>query len=209
MLLKKLFVPGKKESVVLEAFTRHLKLLCSALDVFRKAIEKQDKELMHTIIELEREADAIRRDIIANIYEGAFLPYLRPNLCRFAEIIDEVFDLLEDASYQYLESPLHDAIRNDCGRIAALNLKMGEMLLMTFQALMKGDDVREKSLAIRIYEKKADDMKFDLFRELKEIEVKNFWEGKILSDFVASLTNVSDVIEDASDYLQLINVGMR
>ncbi len=209
MFLRKLLVPGKKEQLVLESFTEHLKLLYSALDLFKKAIEAQDKELMESVVELEREADAIRRNIIAKIYEGAFLPYLRPNLCRFAEIVDEVFDLLEDASYQYMESPLHESITTECGQIATLNLNMGEMLLMTFEALMKGDDLREKSLAIRIYEKKVDDIKFDLFKELKGIEVNNFWEGKMLSDFVASLTHISDVIEDAGDYLQVINVSMR
>ncbi len=32
---------------------------------------------MRAVIDMEREGDTIRREIISNIYEGAFLPYLR------------------------------------------------------------------------------------------------------------------------------------
>jgi len=31
----------------------------------------------------------------------------------------------------------------------------------------------------------------------------------MISDFIYHLTNISDLIEDASDYLQIINVSLR
>lgn len=209
MLLKKLLAPGKKEKAVIEDLTRHIKLLYSGLDAFERAFRDKDRDLMASIIDLEREADVIRRDVISNIYEGAFLPYLRPRLCRFAEVIDCVFDLLEDAAYQYLDLVIDASIQNYCTQIAALNERMCEMLLLSFETLMGGGDLRDKALAIRVYEKKVDDIKLDLVRDLRNVEVKTFWDGKALSDFVSSLTSVSDIIEDASDYLQVINVSMR
>ena len=209
MLLKKLLAPGKKEQVVIEDLKRHIQLLCTGLDTFKRALSDKDTDLMASIMDLEREADVVRRDVISNIYEGAFLPYLRPDLCKFAEIVDHVFDLLEDAAYQYLDLAIDASIQDDCTQIAALNVQMGEMLLMSFEALMGGGDLREKALAIRVYEKKVDDIKLDLFRSLKKVEVKTFWEGKTLSDFVSGLAGVSDMIEDASDYLQVINVSLR
>jgi uncharacterized protein Yka (UPF0111/DUF47 family) len=39
--------------------------------------------------------------------------------------------------------------------------------------------------------------------------VADFWAGKILSDLLTGLTGISDIIEDASDHLQIINVGTR
>ena len=75
--------------------------------------------------------------------------------------------------------------------------------------MLKGDDLREKTLAIRIYEKKIDDIKFGLIKDIRKIPVNNFWEGKILSDFISGITNISDIIEDASDSLQIINVSMK
>lgn len=209
MFLEKLLSPGKKEQVVIEGLKKHMKLLCSAIEVFQKALTENNKALMDDVKQSERDGDVIRREVISKIYEGAFLPYLRPNLCKLTEIIDNVFDLLKDAAYLYQTLRPVSTIQYQIDQIASLNLQMCQMLLMSFEALMGGGDLREKALAIRIYEKKIDDIKFDLLADLRSIPIDDFWEGKILSDFVSRLTSVSDVIEDASDYLQVINVSLR
>jgi hypothetical protein len=82
------------------------------------------------------------------------------------------------------------------------------MLLLTFEAMLRGEDLREKTLAIRIYEKKVDDIKIALYRDAKGVAVDGFWEGKILADFISGLTGISDIIEDAGDQLQIILVTM-
>jgi len=209
MIFEKILSLGKKEQEVTDNMREHIKLLNSACDLFRTALEKNDRNLMRNLIDLERESDSIRREIISKIYDGAFLPYLRPDLCRFVEIVDHVFDVLEDTAHYYLDGKIPEQIKNECIRIAYLNLKICEMLLITFEAMLKGDDLREKTLAIRIYEKKIDDIKFSLIKDIHKIPVSNFWEGKILSDFISSLTTISDIVEDASDYLQIINVSMK
>lgn len=211
MLLEKVFSGGKAEQKVIENIKKHIRTLCSASDCFKKAIEGHDKDLMFCVPDLEREGDAIRREIISTIYEGAFLPFLRPNICRFVEIVDEAFDVLEDAAhmFEYLGAKLDKEIEGESIKIADMNLKMCEMLLLAFETLFSKEDLREKNLAIRIYENKIDDIKFDLIEEMRKKEVKTFWEGKILSDFISSLTHVSDVIEDASDYLYIMHVSLR
>ena len=209
MFLKKLLSPGQKEQQVIKDISAHMKLLCSALEAFQKALKENDKTLLDEVKDLEREADIVRREVISKIYEGAFLPYLRPSLCKLTEIVDQVFDLLEDTAYHYRTLTPHSVIHKDVSQIAGLNVEMCKMLLMSFESLMGGGDLREKGLAIRVYEKKIDDIKFDLLNDLKPIDVANFWEGKTLSDFTLKLTGISDVIEDASDYLQVINVSLR
>ena len=97
MLLEKILSRGRKEREVTENITRHIKLLCTACETFRTALEKEDRNLMQDVVALEREGDSVRREIISNVYEGAFLAYLRPELCRFVEIVDRVFDLIEDS----------------------------------------------------------------------------------------------------------------
>ncbi len=188
---------------------KHIKLLCNACDLFRTAMEKDNRNLMRDVIDLEREGDSIRRDIISLIYEGAFLPYLRPDLCRFVEIVDNVFDVLGDTANSYLDGKIPEQIKSECIRIAYFNLKICEMLLITFEAMLKGEDLREKTLAIRIYEKKIDDIKFSLIKDIRKIPISNFWEGKILSEFISGLATISDIIESASDHLRIINVIMK
>jgi predicted phosphate transport protein (TIGR00153 family) len=209
MFLEKILSHGKRERQVTEDIREHIKLLCTACEVFVTALEKQDRNLMMDVIELEREGDAIRREVISHIYEGAFLPYLRPDLCKFVELVDEVFGLLKDTVSYYLEAGLPAKLKDDSSRVALLNQRMCEMLLITFEAMLRGEDLREKIFAIRIYEKKIDDIKFSLMSDAHEVPIENFWKGKVLSDLLSSLTWISDMIEDASDHLQIIHLGTR
>ncbi len=209
MFLKKIFDYGKKEERVIEDIKKHLELLRNACDLFHTAMEKNDKNLVGEVVDSEREGDSIRREIIANIYAGAFLPYLRPDLCRFAEIVDRVFDLLQETALNYLEVKLPEHIRDECVRVAFLNARMCEILLISFEAMLNGEDLREKALAIRIYEKKIDDIEFSIIRDLRRIKVDGFWQGRLLADFVSGLTSISDAMEDAGDHLQIINVSMK
>ncbi len=209
MFLKKLIGHGDREKRVVEGMDRHIRLLCAGCEAFHGALNQADLKGMRKVKELEREADTIRRGIVSLIYEGAFLPYLRPELCKFVEIVDDVFDLLEYAAACYLEIRFPELLRDESARVAYLNRQMCEMLLITFQAMMAGEDLREKRLAIRIYEKRIDDMKFALLKDARGIPVDDFWEGKTLADFLSRLCSVSDRIEDASDHLGIISSIIR
>jgi uncharacterized protein len=209
MFLEKLLSHGKKERQVTEDIRRHVGLLCTACSVFTTALDKQDRNRMMDVIDLEREGDSIRREVISQIYRGAFLPHLRQDLCKFLELVEEVFRLLKDTVSYYLEGGLPAILKDDSIRVALLNQRMSEMLLITFDAMLRGEDLREKIFAIRIYEKKIDDIKFTLIGDAREVPIENFWKGKVLSDLLSSLTSISDTIEDASDHLQIIHLSTR
>lgn len=209
MIFDRILSHGRKEREVVEDIKRHIELLCSACDTFRNSLEKRDRNLMWEVVELEREADSVRREVISHIYEGAFLPYLRPDLCKFVEIVDEVFDLLKETAFYCVENEIPEPLRDESIRVALLNFRMCDMLLISFEAMLKGEDLRERTLAVRIFEKKIDDIKLNLVKEVERVPIENFWAGKALSDFLTDLTMISDIIEDASDHLQIINVSTR
>ena len=209
MFLKKILSYGKKEDQVIEDVKKHLRLLCLAFESFYSGIRNNDSTKMREVIDLEREGDSVRREIISTIYAGAFLPYLRPDLCRFVETLDRVFDSLEDTAFNYSDVVLPEEITEECVRVASMNTNMCEMLAISFDAMVNGEDLREKALAIRIYEKRIDDIKFSVLKEMRTISIDNFWQGRTLAEFVSDLTTISDMIEDASDYLQIINISMR
>jgi len=202
---------GSKEQRALDSIKKHMQILSAASDCFKKALGERSRDKMFCVTDLEREGDSVRREIISIIYEGAFLPFIRTNICRFVEIVDEALDALEDAAYEFENLGAHwdEGIRDDCLEISDINQKMCEMLMIAFETLWGKGDLREKTLAVRIYEKRIDEIKFDVLGRLRKREVKDFWEGKALSDFISYLTRVSDVIEDASDYLHIINLSMR
>jgi predicted phosphate transport protein (TIGR00153 family) len=206
--LKKALSLGKQEQKVVEKMRSHIKLLCRACESFKHALEADSRNAMRNVADLEREGDSIRRQIISDIYEGAFLPYFRSDLCKFVEVVDHVFDAVKDAASCYREIKLPEELRDECIRVSLLNVRVCEMLFLTFEAMLRGEDLREKTLAIRIYEKKVDDIKIGLCRDAKTVAVNGFWEGKILADFISGLTSISDIIEDAGDHLQIILVTM-
>jgi predicted phosphate transport protein (TIGR00153 family) len=209
MIFDRILSHGKKEREVVEDIRRHIQLLCQACDTFRNSLEKRDRNLLWEVVEMEREADSVRREVISHIYEGAFLPYLRPDLCKFVEIVDEVFDLVKETAFYCMENEIPDPLRDESIRVALLNFRMCDMMLISFEAMLKGEDLRERTLAVRIFEKKIDDIKLNLVHEAKQVPIDNFWAGKAISDFLTNLTMISDIIEDASDHLQIINVSTR
>lgn len=210
-MFERFFAGGKKEQIVIEKMKHHIRTFCDAAACFRNAIERHDRAQLYCIADLEREADSTRREILATIYEGAFLPYLRSNLCRFVEIVDEAFDLLKDTASEFegMPYPLEPDVEEECVKVADKNFQMAELLLLAFEALSGKDDLREKTLAIRIFEKQIDEIKYDLAKKLRGKDVRTFWHGKTISDFVSFLTGISDVIEDASDYLLIIQVSLK
>lgn len=210
-MLNKIISGGKLEKKVIENIKIHLKILCSATECFKHAITTGNKESTFCVADLEREADSVRREIISTIHEGAFLPFIRPNICRFVEMVDEAFDILEDAAFEfrYINNEIFKIIETECVKIAKINSEICELLSIAFDALLTKGDLKEKNLAIRIYEKQVDDLKIDITEKLREIDIKNFWDGKIITDFVHYLTNLSDLIEDASDYLYIIEVSLK
>jgi predicted phosphate transport protein (TIGR00153 family) len=210
MWLDKLLSHSNKEQQVIEAIRRFLELLVTTCTTFNTGINStKPPRPLKAVIDLERQGDDIRRTIISLIYQGAFLPYLRPDLCRFVGIVDKVFDQLEDAARYYLDAKLPPDLLPEIHQVVLLNQRICELLMNAFETMLKGQRLREKNLAIRIYEKKIDDIKFSLFKEIRQTAPAGFWEGIILRDFIQALTSISDSVEDASDHLNIIAVSMR
>ncbi|WP_028844114.1 TIGR00153 family protein [Thermodesulfovibrio thiophilus] len=210
-MFKKIISGGKLEKQVIENIKIHIKILCSATECFKGAITTGNTEATFCVADLEREADSIRREIISTIHEGAFLPFIRPNICRFIEMVDEAFDILEDAAVEFrdLKMEFYKLIEPECVKIASANINACQLLLIAFESLINKGDIKDKNLAIRVYEKQVDDLKLDILEKLKKIEITNFWDGRTVSNFVDYISKISDLIEDASDYLYIIEVSLR
>lgn len=207
-MMKFKFFGEKLEKEVSEDIEELISMVCTACEFFREAVIKNDNEIMEKVHDIENEGDIVRRKISLKIYEGAFLPYLRPNILKLAELVDEVLDTLEDAAMNFGKIKTLDKIREDVIEISNINSKLCYALLKAFKSLFEDYELRESTLLIRIYEKKVDEIKYDLTDRLIKMDV-DFWQGKILSDFLDSLISLSDIIEDAADLIQMVHVSIR
>ncbi|MCU4139013.1 MAG: Phosphate transport regulator YkaA [Thermodesulfobacteria bacterium] len=210
-MLEKFFGGGKLEKKALESIKNYLQIFISAQECLKNLFLTENLEKSYCIENLEREADSVRREIISTIYEGAFLPYIRPNLCAFIEITEKAFDFMKICAFEfrYLNKEFYQTIKEEVLKIANINIEMAEILYRAFQSLMEKNNLREKNLAIRIYEKKVDEIKLDLTEKVRDKEVINFWEGKNIDEFLNALVKISDIIEDASDYLYILDISLK
>jgi hypothetical protein len=208
--LRKLILGGEKESEIFALFKEHIQKISEASETLKLAIESDDASLNYEICELERTGDIIRRDIALKLYEGAFLPSVRGNLYRLAELLDEILDTIEDTSvYFSLIHGLSPEVRDYCVRIAEINCKMVEYLADTFESLEKEADLSDKTIRIRAKEQEVDGIKRQIHKKIREVEIDSFWEGINLLNFIDSLVTVSDKIEDSADMIQILNVSLR
>ncbi len=202
---------GRTEKEVIELFREHLNTVKMACEVFLIALETDDKGLFNQVCELEKTGDRLRREIALKLYGGAFLPAMRGTLYKLAETVDEILDMLEDTAIDYLRLNLHleEDIREMCVRVAKINVKMSNDLIEAFNALRSGDSLENRTVKIRAREREIDVLRNRIYEKLVRRNVDSYWEGKILSDFIDHLVYVSDIIEDAADLIQILNVSLR
>jgi len=208
--IKKILIGGEKEREILDLIREHIEKLSEAAETLKIAIESDDPSLNYEICELERMGDVIRREIALRLYEGAFLPAVRAEFYRFAELVDESIDLIEDTSvYFSMMSSIKPEIRDLCVRIAEINCKMVDYLYRAFDSVEKEADLSDKTIKIRAKEQEIDGLKREIHSKMLHIDISSFWEGYILSNFLDNLVNISDKIEDAADVIQILNVSFR
>jgi len=98
MILEKIFSHGKKERQVTEDIEGTSSFFARPVRSSKTPWNAMIAISCMKWLGLKERRMPVRRDVISHIYEGAFLPYIRPDLCKFVEIVDEVFDALKDTA---------------------------------------------------------------------------------------------------------------
>ncbi len=208
--IKKFMLGGEKEREVIERFREHISLIAEASEIFKTAIEKGDRDIVPEVCEIERYGDALRRETLLKLFEGAFIPVLRPNFYKLAESIDNVLDELEDVAVLYLMiGDISDDLLPDLVRVAEINVRMGKLLLKAFESLEKNSEIEDILLKIKISEEEVDSIKSRIYRKIKLLKFENFAEWYLFIRFIEKLLNISDLIEDSADIIQILNVSLR
>ena len=98
---------------------------------------------------------------------------------------------------------------SDFIQIAEINAKMSRYLLDAFKALEKGSRLSEILLKIKISEEEVDSLKARIYEKIKLFSFDSYAEWYFFIKFIEKLVNVSDLIEDAADIIQILNVSLR
>jgi predicted phosphate transport protein (TIGR00153 family) len=160
---------------------------------------------------LETDADDMRRAVSDLLYRGAFLPIFRSDIHEFVEQMDRIADRAEETSDFLLgqrpEIPaeFHEALRliphHTQEAFGALH-----HAVTTFFSTLDERVIRDRLRIVGVTESTIDDIEWKLTRQIFTADLP--LAAKIhVNQFLETLTEISDQIEDTGDRLELLHIG--
>ena len=215
-----------KEKKVKELMDEHMEKVGDCLGCFIGCFQSflggdQDKsEAIHENCDYaETEADILRRKIGDYLYSGAFLPIERKDIYMLTEYVDKIANKAEAASevvvYQRPDIPedykeAFRKINNTLDKMfrflqEAVRLFAPEETLDSQETLT---EIREHISAIGVMESEIDKEEEALMRAVFSSELPLSKKIQI-ERFLSRIAEVSDVIEDAADRLNILVISEK
>ncbi|WP_048058066.1 TIGR00153 family protein [Methanothermococcus okinawensis] len=200
----------KPEKEVIDLLRAHVSLSISSIKLLNEYIDDKDNSKLQEITKLEKEGDDIRKKVIINLYE-AFLPSMKKELTYSIEILDEVLDSIKHGAliYDLIIFELNKTIKEKCKLILNISLDMLNSMYSLIDVFENGGDFKKHIKNIKTGEEAIDDIHHEIYRYMVNMKIDSFWEGKLMSDFVDKITEISDYIENVSDEFQIIYLNYR
>ncbi|MEM1672207.1 MAG: DUF47 family protein [Archaeoglobaceae archaeon] len=200
----------RAEEKVINNIGQMLNLALSACELLHKAVLEKNKNFLEGVSRLERDGDDLRRSTAREIYKGAFLPYLRSNILRLVEDVDDILNTIDKAGKYFRKIRKLDFLNSayEIERILELNVILCKILSKNFLEFFKTPEkLGEAVIVVRMLEKEADTLKHSILESFREEEFE-LWDGIFTFNFVESIEEISDVIEDTMDTIQVIVLSL-
>jgi uncharacterized protein len=210
------FIPGiggGLEKETLQLIKEHADMSYQVVAEFMNAFaafEAKDYERVRSTVEnvsrVESKADDLRRKIEAKIYSGAFLPGSRSLILNFAERIDEVADVAQDAARMLVFLDDRDVPKDILALIRGElegGLSTADMLRTSVSDMGKAAEVASAIERLRAKEHEVDEIENKAYTLMYK-SVKDPILVLLISKLITYTGNVSDRCEDASDALSLV-----
>ncbi|HQM51568.1 MAG: TIGR00153 family protein [Candidatus Aureabacteria bacterium] len=204
----------KKEQQVRQFMKRHVDRIKECLVLFEKTISlyldghaEEANVSSYNVHKKEHEADVVRREIIAKLADGAFLPFIREDFIDIVELIDEIANRAKTVTQtMVIQMPkIPQELHADIRMLTTRAVEAIEPLVQ----LMEGSLLdREKSMAliqeISAREQAADAIEFKLLKRLfQEIDI-TLAEKILISELLTLISEIADAVEDVGDRIQVL-----
>ncbi|MDP4153026.1 MAG: TIGR00153 family protein [Bacillota bacterium] len=211
-----MFKKGKK---VIDLIDRHYNLVLGCFNSFVSFTEsffssgasEKTMELCNSVDMLEREADAARRGIVDSFLDGAMLSQTRREVLQIVEAVDKVANKCQGIAwhliYEKVEFP--DEIKPSISEILSITKEQLDKLTTALNTLFDDDDslVGDSDVLHEIKKLESNVDEFEIraiktiFKSDRQLALKNH-----LKEFISRIADISDIIEDISDEIQVIVV---
>ncbi len=172
------------------------------------------RSLCQLVYEKEHDADVTLRKMIESLGGTMFLPSTREDLIAVGTSCDKIANKCEDISYMVVlqnfsfPSDYNDDIReimNLTNQQFALLEKAIKLLFTRMNDLLKNHDILDE---IRDFESKIDVYERKLYKKSYSLDI-GLAERMQLTEFVSSLCDISDIIENVADQIQIMVVTRK
>ena len=204
----------KKEKELEKLIIRHIQLVEQTLSKFSSLVDdylnrdKQFKEEAHTIHNLEREADSIRRKVAMKLSEGAFLPIYREDYIVLLELIDKIANKVESTSdFIVLTRPrIPDFLIAGIKKMVKATLECFVPLENIYELFQKNlDDVLAAAARVEKKEQEVDRIQWDLIKAVFKSDL-SMAEKILFKELIDNIAAISDRIENVSDRFEIMVV---
>jgi len=205
----------KKEKAINRLILKHLAKVNRCLELASETVNQYltgeieaAKSLAIRVDRCESETDDILRDIMGNLYSGAYLPSLRSDIFHLAQYLDSIANAAEACCDFFLDQrpDIPDEMKPAFLQIMKGSISSCAPLLEAVNHFLKNSDIetiRGKAKEVGIRESTVDKEEWDLTRDIFKTQL-DYGHKIHLKQCLESIVTISDRAEDASDQLQLI-----
>ena len=204
----------KKEQQVKEFMKKHVEKIRECLVLFEKTIGlyldghlEEANVSSFNVHKKEHEADEVRRDIIAKLADGAFLPFIREDYIGIVEMIDKIANRAKTVTQtMVIETPkIPREMHADIRALTSRAVVTIEPLVQLAEAPLLD---KPKSMAliqeISTREQAADAIEFKLLKHLfQEVDIP-LAEKIVIGELIKLISEIADAIENVGDRIQVL-----
>jgi len=208
-------MPFRKEKEINKLILKHLEKVYGCLRLALQTIEEylnnnveEAKSLALEVDKSETETDVILREIMGQLYSGAYLPSLRSDIFHLVQHMDGLANAAEACCDVFLDQRpiIPEGMKHNFRSIMEKSIASCTPLKEAVSLFFRGNSIetiREKARQVGIMESDVDKEEWDITRDI--FETKLDYGHKIhLKQCLESIVTISDRAEDTSDQLQLI-----
>jgi predicted phosphate transport protein (TIGR00153 family) len=208
---------ASKENIM--ASSEHLKRVFAIIDLVRDMVysftnddTEEAARKAKAIVELEREADKIKEDVIYKLMNSSLHPLDQEEIVKLIMTADDIAAHCKSTARKLLYIHSHEVpshIKEGLKGLIDLLYDEAYALRQTVEALLKGsDDIAENAEKTERLEEAVDDARVDLLAQiLKWGDISEHVSDWImLKEAVENIETASDMMEDTADVLREIAI---
>lgn len=205
------------EKKIVELMKRHLQktvamneILTQAGDAVVKGKYKIVEEKAEEVSVIEHQADEIRREILSELYKGAFLPGTRTQLYNLVNMLDGVANKIQNSvqAFVYLRGKnFSSKAKNIFGKIIEETNKSVISLGKVLNDLFEGKpEIRDHIREVGALEHNVDLLKKEMFHYILFEKKLDALSSRVIGDVVNFISSISDMAENSCDRIELLKI---